>query len=46
MMDRWDEKNPYEKLLREFMPKRMNDKKEEKAMTSQEEPQRDILLVR
>ncbi len=30
MMDRWDEKNPYEKLLLELMPKRVNDKKEEK----------------
>lgn len=36
MMDRWDEKNPYEKLLRELMPKKVNDKKEEKAMKSSE----------
>lgn len=36
MMDRWDEKNPYEKLLRELMPKSVNDKKEEKAMKSRE----------
>lgn len=36
MMDRWDEKNPYEKLLRELMPKGVNDKKEEKAMKSRE----------
>lgn len=36
MMDRWDEKNPYEKLLRELMPKRVNDKKEEKVMKSRE----------
>jgi hypothetical protein len=36
MMDRWDEKNPYEKLLRELMPKKVNDKKEEKAMKSRE----------
>lgn len=36
MMDRWDEKNPYEKLLLELMPKRVNDKKEEKVMKSRE----------
>ncbi len=36
MMDRWDEKNPYEKLLRELMPKRVNYKKEVKAMVSKE----------
>ena len=29
MMDRWDEKNPYEKLLRELMPKKVNDKSNE-----------------
>lgn len=34
MMDRWDEKNPYEKLLRELMPKKVNDKKEVTAMES------------
>lgn len=36
MMDRWDEKNPYEKLLRGLMPKKVNDKKEKKAMKSRE----------
>ena len=34
MMDWWDEKNPYEKLLRELMPKRVNEKKEVTAMES------------
>ena len=34
MMDRWDEKNPYEKLLRELMPERVNEKKEVTAMES------------
>lgn len=34
MMDRWDEKNPYENLLRELMPKRVNEKKEVTAMES------------
>lgn len=36
MMDRWDEKNPYEKLLRELMPQRVDNKKEVKAMESRE----------
>ena len=37
MMGRWDEKeNPYERLLRELMPKRVNEKKEVKAMESRE----------
>lgn len=36
MMDRWDEKNPYEKLLRELMSKRVDNKKEVKAMESRE----------
>lgn len=36
MINRWDNKNPYEKLLRELIPEMANKKKEEKVMTSHE----------
>lgn len=32
MMDRWDEKNPYEKLLRELMPKKVTAMESRKLM--------------
>lgn len=47
MTGRWDEKeNPYEKLLRELMPQRVDNKKEVKAMESRKQRFFSGLLLR